>query len=362
MSILTRLRLENFALFRDFEWGDQAMLNVIIGENDTGKTHLLKLLYALSRGIEEYWKKTSGPQPLELAEVLSNKLRWTFLPQQFALKWLVSRGCDRLDIHLEWRRGGGLQLNFGKDTVHRIGECHSNALEAMRGPRATFLPPKEILTITDAIVATREGQEIAGFDDTYYDLVRDFRQPLTPGALQTNLQTAVGHLAQVTGGGEIQQDREGAIWFERNINGGRRERYNMAQTAEGIKKIGILSRLMRNRRLYPTEGSLLFVDEPEANLHPRAIVLFADMLDQFAQSGIQVYVATHSYFLLKRLEQLSRRRGADSVLLDLRKANGGVTATSYRLSEGLPANPIIEQSLRLFDDDLRLDLGLESEG
>ena len=131
----------------------------------------------------------------------------------------------------------------------------------------------------------------------------------------------------------------------------------MHQTAEGIKKIGILSRLMRNRRLTPAGGSVLFVDEPEVNLHPKAIILFAEMLHEFARSGIQVFLTTHSYILLKRLEQLARQHATDYGLLDLRKSDGqGVTGTVTLLADGLPQNPIVEESLRLFDLDVELDL------
>lgn len=87
---------------------------------------------------------------------------------------------------------------------------------------------------------------------------------------------------------------------------------------------------------------MLFVDEPEVNLHPKAIVLFAEMLHEFAQSGIQVYITTHSYFLLKRLEQLARAHHTDYTLLDLRKQEGiGVTGISSRLADGLP-NSMLE--------------------
>ena len=103
---------------------------------------------------------------------------------------------------------------------------------------------------------------------------------------------------------------------------------------------------------------MLFVDEPEVNLHPRAIVLFADMLHEFAQSGVQVYLTTHSFYMLKRLEQLARKHKADYSLLDLRKQEtGGVVGSVTRLSDGLPMNPIVEESLRLYEADVALDLG-----
>jgi predicted ATPase len=354
MAAFKSLVVENFVAFQKrLEWKEHASLNVIIGENDTGKTHLLKLIYAMARAIEDYGKKKIGPEPKELSELLAHKLRWTFLPQKLELGRLVSRGSgNRLSVDLRWNTGGHLKFAFGKDTNSKIVEIDTNGLADLAGNKASFLPPKEILSIFEAIVATRETVELASFDDTYYDLVQDYRQPTMKGKLQDNIQQVFKHLEDVTGGGEVELEKDGNIVFRRG-----KEVFNMHQTAEGIKKIGILSRLMRNRRLTPVGGCMLFVDEPEVNLHPKAIVLFAEMLHEFAQSGIQVYVTTHSYFLLKRLEQMARETKADYSLLDLRKDNGaGVTGTVTKLLNGLPQNPIVQESLRLFDRDVQLDL------
>ncbi len=356
MPIIEALTVENFAVFqKPLQWQNHASLNVIIGENDTGKTHLLKLLYSMTRTIEDYWKKQAGPLPATLADLLANKLLWTFLPEKFSLGKLVSKSArGKCHVDMQWSGSGSLRFSIGRDADKKLADVHDSELNALQGKRISFLPPKEILSIFDAIVATREGAEIAAFDDTYYDLVQDFRQPTTSGALHGRIRQVFKHLEDVTGGGEVSLGNDG-IWFKRG-----KERFNMHQTAEGIKKIGILSRLMRNRRLTPTGGCILFVDEPEVNLHPRAIVLFADMLHEFAQAGIQIYLTTHSYFLLKRLEQLARKHQADYSLLDLRKLESpvpaGVSGIFSHLKDGLPENPIIEQSLALFDADVELDL------
>ena len=135
----------------------------------------------------------------------------------------------------------------------------------------------------------------------------------------------------------------------------------MSQTAEGIRKVGVVSRLLRNRRLDPARGGCLFMDEPEAHLHPRAQVLLADLLHGLARAGIQVYVATHSYFIVKRLEQRAREDDADHVLVDLRVSSGPgapVTLRSSLLRDGLPeGNPILRASLALLERDVELDLG-----
>jgi AAA15 family ATPase/GTPase len=40
------LLLEDFGIFRRLEWSKHHKINIIIGENDTGKTYILKLLYS----------------------------------------------------------------------------------------------------------------------------------------------------------------------------------------------------------------------------------------------------------------------------------------------------------------------------
>ncbi len=337
MALLTSLKIENFGKFKGvFEWPMGAKLHAVIGENDTGKTQLLKLVYALTRAAEEYGKHRQGPAPKEYADLLAEKLRWTYLPQRMEIGRLVSRGTPRAEVSLHWTKGG-LRFGFGKDTTTKILNTQLENIGNIDTQHALFLPPKEVLSLYPAIIATREGQVIAGFDDTHYDLAQDFRQPTVGGNYIPEIKAAFTHLQEITGGGEVVMESE-EIWFQRG-----KDKFTMGQTAEGIKKIGILWRLYRNRRLAP--GAMLFVDEPEVNLHPKAVCLFADILHTMAQSNIQIFLTSHSYFLLKRLEQLARQHKTDYALLDLRNKNGTITGRSSLFADGLPDNPIMEQSI-----------------
>ena len=82
-----------------------------------------------------------------------------------------------------------------------------------------------------------------------------------------------------------------------------KENYSMSMTAGGIKKLGIYTTLINNRQL--EHGTVLFLDEPEVELHPRAVIALGEMVYHFSKSGIQVFVSTHSYFLLKQLELIA---------------------------------------------------------
>lgn len=48
------LKLNNFGMITEFEMKSFSNLNLIIGENGTGKTFLLKAMYAAVKCLEEY--------------------------------------------------------------------------------------------------------------------------------------------------------------------------------------------------------------------------------------------------------------------------------------------------------------------
>ncbi|WP_281168134.1 AAA family ATPase [Maridesulfovibrio zosterae] len=71
-------------------------------------------------------------------------------------------------------------------------------------------------------------------------------------------------------------------------------------------KVGMLAHLLRNGSL--VKGSTLFWDEPESNLNPQLLKLVAKAMTSLADYGIQVVVATHSLFLMRELNILSRKK------------------------------------------------------
>lgn len=358
MTMIRVLRMEGYGRFpKPVEWSDHGALNVLVGENDTGKTQLLKLLYSVVRASEEYWRKQGGPQPAKLADLLTSKLLWTFMPggSEFALGKLVHRGRGETRWRVEWD-GGHLSARWSSRAQKRPAELELDGLEPLKECTATFVPAKELLSLFEAIRETRDRKELAAFDDTYFDLFRDFQQVVPRGRLQDPVYEALDRLTDATGGGEVEMDREGMVWWVRGTS-----RFPMSQTAEGIRKVGVLFRLLRNRRINPARGGFLFVDEPEAHLHPKAELLLADLLHGLASAGIQVYLATHSYFIVKCLEQRARECNTDYVLVDLRAPEGqggAVELSTSLLRHGLPeGNPILSASLALLERDVELDLG-----
>lgn len=66
------------------------------------------------------------------------------------------------------------------------------------------------------------------------------------------------------------------------------------------------------------KGSVLFWDEPEANINPKYIPVLAELLIMLEREGVQIFVATHDYFLAKYIE-VKRREDSDIQYISLYK-------------------------------------------
>ena len=117
-------------------------------------------------------------------------------------------------------------------------------------------------------------------------------------------------------------------------------------TAEGIKKIAILDTLLGNR--YLDKDSVVFIDEPEAALHPVAISKLLDILFVLAEAGIQIFIASHSYFVVKKLFLIAQQNKKSIPVISQNAANWQY----YDLQQGMPDNPIIDESIRLYEEEI----------
>ena len=334
------LTLKNFGTFSEFTWTDHAPVNIIIGENDTGKTYILKALYCLAKSIQEY---TISAQPKTWKGILADKIYNVYQPTNDKLGSLVKKGSDRLSVEAKvW--GNNYEFEFGKDTKNTITQGSEEVFKPLE-PRALYIPTKEVLTALNAIASTKN--QIGGFDETYHDLIDAIRIPITKGKLNTNFKKALQAIEPLFDGEVIFYKNE--FIFKRG-----RETYNMAQIAEGIKKLSMLITLIRNQSIQ--KGTILFIDKLENNLHPRAIVVVCEMLFYLSQAGVQVYLATHSYFVIKQFELLARKHKETIQICSLIKEETNIISKFHDLKYGIPSNPIIDTSLNLYQQDLDLSL------
>ena len=78
--MLESLDVKNFTVFPDARLCFAGGLNVIVGENGLGKTHLLKLPYAVMAVSAEEGRRSDGRKPTNPSLPLRVAIGWEFAP------------------------------------------------------------------------------------------------------------------------------------------------------------------------------------------------------------------------------------------------------------------------------------------
>ncbi len=337
---------------------DIPSINIIIGKNDTGKTGLLKLLYATVKSLEIYSLKAKQLDVVFKKE-LSDKILDTFMPRKNGLGDLVQKGSkEKLEVNLTIvgnynKYKQDIYFSFRDRTEKVIPNC-SEHIDTLPPDtiNALFIPAKEVLTAFNDIRNIRELQFGVGFDDTYLDLIKALNIPTSKGRVASELSQVNKSLEDLFEG-KIEQtgQNEQPFIFKKG-----NQQFAMQQTAEGIKKIGILTTLITNRQL--GKGTILFMDEPETALHPDAIRQMVEMLVAMSKAGVQIFLASHSYFVVKQLTNCAKRDAINISCWNLKKEPGKLVNTSFHdLIDGvLPSNSIIDETLKMYDEEINIDL------
>jgi AAA15 family ATPase/GTPase len=339
--VISNIELRNFGPIRDLKWCGLGKINVVVGRNGTGKTFLLKALYALHKTLEEHKR---GNDNRESRDILAERLYWTF--QQQKIGDLVNKdGSEPLFMRTDFENNGHFSFGFGRDTTKHIPDIDLATNTRPLPQKAIFLPAKEVLSLLGIILKSRDQDRAFGFDDTYVDLARILSQPPTQGKNVEAFAQARSNLkAQLNG--KIEFDDTLKTWRFRNSQ---RQIFEIGATAEGIKKLAILDVLLGNR--YLDKQSIVFIDEPENALHPSAISYLLDTIELLAAAGMQFFMATHSYFVIKKLLLIARKNNRSISMLSF---DAEQACKSYDLIQGMPDNPILDESIRLYEQQLEL--------
>ncbi len=334
---INSIQLKNYGVIERFSSDQFSNINLIIGENGTGKTFLLKALYSVVRSMEEYKR---GDDIRSIVDVMSEKLRWTFQVEK--LGDMVSKSAEdglSLDVQLGNDR---ISYQFSQSASSKVGTVI--APDTGKEGNSIFIPAKEVLSLFSVILKSREVDRVFGFDDTYYDLAKALRLSPSRGRNYTIFANSRKLVSDVIDG-RVEYDENSGKWFYRNS---RNQKFSIGTTSEGVKKIAIMDRLLVNG--YLGNNSIIFIDEIESALHPEAICQFLDMIDMIANTmGLQVFIASHSYFVIKKLYLIALKK---SGIVSCISMNKGQTPKVFDLHEGMPENAIINTSIRLYEEEI----------
>ncbi len=102
-------------------------------------------------------------------------------------------------------------------------------------------------------------------------------------------------------------------------------------------------------------GSVLFWDEPETNLNPRLFRSLMEILLELQRAGVQVFLASHDYVILKELELA--RAPEDQVMYHAlyRDEAREIRCASVKSYLEIHPNAIQDTFLSLYDRQLQRD-------
>jgi AAA15 family ATPase/GTPase len=336
--MINQIKLDNFGPLTGINWSALGNINLVIGGNGSGKTFLLKAIYSSLRTLEEYKR---GNEQRSASEILADKLYWTFQAEKIGD--LVSKGADTPLSSALTIDQKDFSYSFGNATSKQISSLENHV--PPRVSNSVFLPAKEVLSLHQIILKSREQDKVFGFDDTYYDLAKALRIATSSGNNYKEFVRSRRNLEEIIGG-VIEYDETSGRWlFAKG-----RHKFPIGVTAEGIKKIAILDTLLGNR--YLDTNSVVLIDEPESALHPTAIAQLLDIVVMLAERGIQFFMASHSYFVVKKLFLIAQEHGWSIPVIS---ATGGAWVCDD-LKNGMPDNPIIAESVHLYRQEVELAL------
>ncbi|QEI42428.1 DNA replication and repair protein RecF [Dolichospermum sp. UHCC 0315A] len=294
--MLNNLNIKNFTVFPSANLQFSKYLNVIVGENGSGKTHLLKVAYsALATSWEESRKPTSSTPTKALMQTrLADKLINVFRPESLGRLARRKQGRERCDIKLLFE-DKKFNFEFSFSTNSKTEVLIEQVPKGWLDTSPAYIPTRELLSIFPNFVSVYEGHYLE-FEETWRDTCILLGAPLQRGTKEKRIQELLAPL-ETSMGGSIELDKNGRFYLKNE-----RGRFEMPLIAEGQRKLAMLARLIATGVLM--DKGFLFWDEPEANLNPLLIKQVAQSIVSLSKIGIQVFIATHSLFLLRELEIL----------------------------------------------------------
>jgi energy-coupling factor transporter ATP-binding protein EcfA2 len=295
-------------------------LNVIAGENGSGKSHLLKVAYSvLAVSFEEGRKQNAlPPTKSQLQAKLAEKLVGVFRPDTLGRLARRKQGRERSEIQFSFdSRRRDISFSFSSKSTSEVG-IDKLPKQWVKTP-PVFLPTRELLTIYPGFVSVYENHYLE-FEETWRDTCSLLGALVLRGARVQSVEKLLVPLEEAMRG-EIELDRNGHFYLKIPGEG----RMEIALVAEGLRKLAMLARLIATGSL--RDKGYLFWDEPETNLNPKLIKRVAKVILQLCQNGIQVFIATHSLFLMREIDIILQKdfNGIKAQFFGLQLGEDGVS-------------------------------------
>ncbi|MGL4800118.1 MAG: AAA family ATPase [Cellulosilyticaceae bacterium] len=285
-------RVRNFNIFKDLHIRCAKGVNVIIGENGTGKTQLLKLLYS-----------NHSDEQIISQDIFHNK-------------------------------GFLIELDNIQNTMI---ECDNNKYPCV------FIPGKDMMTHAKGFSAMYDKYKEFPFDRTY-PMIIDKVQRWTLQEIPQLAKNIIPRLEKMIDGTIVVENND---FYVKKSTG---KLIKFDTEAEGLKKIGLIWQLLMNESI--TKDTILFWDEPEAFINPKFIPELVEIFLELSRHDIQIFVTTHDYIFAKYFE--IKRKSTDEIQFHSLYSNHNqqIQCETQSNFKDLKHNTIMDIFIQLYKDEV----------
>jgi len=353
---ITRIAVEGFKSISKRQSIDIAPLTILAGANSSGKSSIMQPLLMLKQTLEE----PSDPGPL-LISGTAPIIKFTSADQFLSRN--TSREPGKLNVEIALGAGAAFHIAFQKV------QSGVQVLEQKDSLRGTTLRPNmtaeeiakhlhqpELLQLRDLRVirnrfilgvasvempwgsgsewivgVVRSILHVPGERENEWrtykapPVDRDFQGTFEPYAasvveqwqkednqLARNLNHDLGHLGLAK---KVLAQRlsDAEIDLRVNLPGSTNDLVSVADVGSGVSQV--IPALIALRAA--ARGQLVYLEEPEMRLHPRAQIRLADVLADAAKRGVRVVAETHSSLLLRAVQTLVAKQKLSPELVRL---------------------------------------------
>ena len=330
--MITKFKAKDFTAFSDLQLQFTPGINILIGENGTGKTHVMKAVYSACCVVDKRIDRT-----------FDQKIKSVFQPLSIGrlVHRHIGRGSGKVSV---FRLNDNnkecyiscLITTIGKTEVTGSGWKEDSKLEAI------FIPVKDMLANAPGFRALYSQKELS-YEEVYADIIDKAFLPIPRGKQDPKVTHLLNILKEAISGRVVEKKEN---FYLKNKAG----ELEFPLLAEGFRKLGLLYTLIHNGTL--TKGSILFWDEPEANLNPKLAKTVVRILLELQRQGVQIFISTHDYVLLKEFQMAATEKDNLQYISLFRDSSGEIQHSVTSQFDDIEHNAIDDAYTDILDREI----------
>jgi len=352
---ISRVEINNFLVFRgEFVVNFGPGVNVIIGANGTGKTTLLKCLYAATDTLEcktsRYFNAPGFVDNKNDVHIVRSHASYEYDKKNEELFSPIAVFFESSD---QWNRIVEEFVSPDDETPpnlyvsEKLDEGYSpNTQRPNMKNKSIMIPATEMLSHSKGFLALCSEWKMP-FDQTQIDILAKAQLPETH-EVKLNAANMLDKIKTIIGGEVVYEDD---TFFVQKSNG---EKISFSLEASGFKRLGLLWKLLRNGLL--ERDAILLWDEPENSISPELITVLVDVLLELSRNGVQIFVATHSE-LFASYFAVNRDKGDNVTFTSLYMDGEQIKANTSDRFDFLEPNNLNAEVVNLYKKEIRKGLG-----